>query len=318
MLQKKGFLFCSTLFFVKQVVMMNINFEYYKVFYWVCVHKSLTGAAGELCISQPAVSQAIRQLERETGARLFVRSSRGVSLTREGEILLSHVKAGVESLMEGGRVLERLLNMEEGEVRIGASDMTLQFFLLPYLERFHRDYPHIKVKVTNAPTPETIGSLEEGRIDFGVVTTPFEAKNGMRKREVSSIRTLFVAGDSFGALKGRELDYGELEQFPCIFLEKNTSTRAFMDGFLESRGVFLKPEFELAISDMIVQFARRNMGVGCVMEGFAREAIEKGEIFPLKFREEMPARHMCVVTMDHSLISIPGMRLLDMLGIHIT
>ena len=88
--------------FVKQVVMMNINFEYYKVFYWVCVHKSLTGAAGELCISQPAVSQAIRQLERETGARLFVRSSRGVSLTREGEILFSHVKAGVESLMEGG------------------------------------------------------------------------------------------------------------------------------------------------------------------------------------------------------------------------
>ena len=57
--------------------------------------------------------------------------------------------------------------------RIGASDMTLQFFLLPYLEQFHKEYPRIKVTVTNAPTPETIRCLEEGKIDFGVVTTPF-------------------------------------------------------------------------------------------------------------------------------------------------
>ena len=57
---------------------MNINYEYYKVFYYVSQQGSLTGAARELCISQPAVSQALRQLEGEVGVKLFSRTSRGV------------------------------------------------------------------------------------------------------------------------------------------------------------------------------------------------------------------------------------------------
>ena len=132
---------------------MNINLEYYKVFYYVCLEGSLTAAAQKLCISQPAVSQAVRQLEKEAGARLFFRTSKGVQLTREGELLFRYVKVGVEQLLEGGRMLKRMLDMDMGEVRIGASDMTLQFFLLPFLEQFHRQYPKIKVTVTNAPTP---------------------------------------------------------------------------------------------------------------------------------------------------------------------
>lgn len=107
---------------------MNINLEYYKVFYYVCQEGSLTAAAQRLCISQPAVSQAVRQLEKEAGTKLFSRTSKGVLLTREGELLYHYVKGGVEQLLEGGRMLKRMLDMDMGEVRIGASDMTLQFF----------------------------------------------------------------------------------------------------------------------------------------------------------------------------------------------
>ena len=292
---------------------MNINLEYYKVFYYVCLEGSLTAAAQKLCISQPAVSQAVRQLEKEAGARLFFRTSKGVQLTREGELLFRYVKVGVEQLLEGGRMLKRMLDMDMGEVRIGASDTTLQFFLLPFLEQFHRQYPKIKVTVTNAPTPETIRSLEEGKIDFGVVTTPFSCKSGIQKTLVKPIRNVFIAGNSFEQLKGRLLDYSALCGLPCIFLEKNTSTRAFMDGFLLEKGIELKPEFELATSDMIVQFARRNMGIGCVMEEFAGEAMERGEVFKLAFHEKMPLRHICVVTGESGLISMAGRSLLALL-----
>lgn len=291
---------------------MNINLEYYKVFYYVCTAGSLTAAAQKLCISQPAVSQAVRQLEKEAGTRLFLRTSKGIRLTREGELLFRYVKTGVEQLLEGGRMLERMLDMDMGEVRIGASDMTLQFFLLPFLEQFHKEYPRIKVTVTNAPTPETICSLEEGKIDFGVVTTPFSCKSVLHQMRVKSIGTVFIAGNSFGELKGRNLDYSILNRFPCIFLEKNTSTRAFMDGFLSEKGIELTPEFELATSDMIVQFAKRNMGIGCVMDGFARDAIEKGEVFELDFKEKMPLRSICVVTGENHLISLAGRKLLKL------
>ena len=200
-----------------------------------------------------------------------------------------------------------------GEVRIGASDMTLQFFLLPFLERFHRAYPNIKVNVTNAPTPETIKSLEEGKIDFGVVTTPFVCKSTVRQSRVKEIHNVFIGGSSFEHLKGKVLQYEALCGLPCIFLEKNTSTRTFMDDFMAEQGIELKPEFELAISDMIVQFAKRNMGIGCVMEGFAEDAIRSGEVFVLKFHREMPGRYISVVTGESNLISVPGRKLLDMI-----
>ena len=100
--------------------------------------------------------------------------------------------------------------------------------------------------------------------------------------------------------------------FPVSSL-KNTSTRLFMDQFLSQKGIELKPEFELATSDMIVQFARRNMGVGCVMEGFAEEAIERGEVFALSFKEKMPSRSICLVTGESGLMSMAGKHLLELL-----
>ena len=141
---------------------MNINFEYYKIFYHVAKASSISAAARELCISQPAVSQAVKALEQAIGIELFIRTKKGVSLTNAGEILYSHVAAGYESISLGEQQLSQLLHMETGEISIGASDMTLQFYLLPYLEHFHQLYPGIKVHVTNAPTPSTINHLLSG------------------------------------------------------------------------------------------------------------------------------------------------------------
>lgn len=293
--------------------MYNINTEYYKVFYYVGRLGSITAAAEALCISQPAVSQAVRQLEKSLNVRLFFRSQKGVRLTKEGQLLFPYVERGIENLLEGERMLSRLAELDMGEVRIGASDMTLQFYLLPLLEKFHDRYPKVKVIVSNAPTPETIDSLYEGKIDFGVVSTPFKAKDEVETLVVKKIYNTFVAGRKYWPLKGKRLDYGELQEFPCIFLEKNTSTRRFMDEFLLGRGIVLEPEFELATSDMVVQFACRNMGIGCVMAEFAKEKLNSGEIFELAFRQPMPGREICVVTDKKNSISPAGEAFLKLL-----
>ena len=149
---------------------MDINLEYYKIFYYVGKIGSISGAAESLCISQPAVSQAVKQLEKALGISLFVRRAKGVELTVEGKVLYSYVKQGYEYIKLGERQLMQMIDMENGEVRIGASDMTLRYFLLNHLENFHEKYPNIKVSVTNAPTPETLKYLMEGKIDFGVVS----------------------------------------------------------------------------------------------------------------------------------------------------
>ncbi len=292
---------------------MTTNLEYYKVFYYVATYKSLTVAAGKLNVSQPAVSQAIRQLENSLGVKLFKRASRGVEMTREAAVLYEYVKRAINEFEAGESKLREVLNLNEGEVRIGASDMTLRFFLLPYLERFHELFPKIKISVTNAPTPETVENLRNHSVDFGVASTPFTFPEFVNVLPVRKIEDTFVAGRRYLRLKNRTLDIQELEKLPIVALEKNTTSRRFMDDFLKDRGVTIKPEFELATSDMIVEFTVKNLGIGCVMKDFATEKIEDGTLFELRFRDLLPKRDIAVLTDNRNALSPASRALLELI-----
>lgn len=292
---------------------MAENLEYYKVFYYAAKNESLTGAAAELSISQPAVSQALKQLEKALDTKLFVRASRGIRLTPEGQILYEHVRDGYEKILLGEKMISSMLRLDYGELRIGASDMTLKYFLLPFLERFHEQFSGIKVTVTNAPTPETLKLLHQGKIDFGVVSTPLPQKLGLTVKTVREIEDVFVAGRKFIQYKNRMLDLQELEKLPIISLEGETSTRNYMEAFLSQNGVELHTEFELATSDMIVQFALRSLGVGSVVRDFAGEYLEDGRLFELRFNKIIPKRQICVVTEEEAVISKAAREFLAMI-----
>lgn len=292
---------------------MDINLEYYKIFYYVASYKSITIAAEKLSISQPAVSQAVKHLEADLSCTLFVRTPKGVRMTKEGEMLFSYVQRGYETILSGEKKLLEMLNLEKGEICIGASDMTLQFYLLPYLEQFHEKYPKIRVTVTNAPTPETLKHLADGKIDFGIVSTPIEPHPHLKVTAVKEISDIFVAGKKFEHLKGKQLSYHKLEQYPVMCLEGATSTRRYVEEFLATEGVALKPEFELATSDMLIQFAVRNLGVASVVSDFAEKYIENGELFVLKFDRAIPEREFCIVSNERAPMSAAAEKLYDFL-----
>jgi DNA-binding transcriptional LysR family regulator len=292
---------------------MTNNLEYYKVFYYAGKFSSITLAAKELSISQPAVSQSIHQLEKSLGCTLFRRTAKGVRLTAEGNLLFRYIERGYEQIELGEHRLKQLLHLDAGEVRIGASDMTLRFFLLPYLEKFHELYPNIKVTVTNGPTPETLEYLSDDRIDFGVVSTPFIMKEDISSLPVSEIEDIFVAGRKFIQYKNKMLDFSDLEKVPLIMLEGQTSTKSYISSFLADNGAEIRPEFELATSDMIVQFALRNLGVGCVVKSFAQEHLESGVLFELRFNKMIPKREICVITDDTRPLSIAASKLYELI-----
>jgi DNA-binding transcriptional LysR family regulator len=294
--------------------MLDINLEYYRIFYYVGKMGSITLAAEELKVSQPAVSQAVRRLEESLGRALFVRIPKGVRFTPEGEMLYSFVKRGYEYIRQGERKFQEMLDLGTGEIRIGASDMTLQFYLLEVLEQFHERHPNIKVAVTNAPTPETLKHLQDGKIDFGVVSTPIRKDREWRVKKVRQVEDVFVAGEKFRSLQGETLSYKELEALPIICLEKDTSTRNYVDGFLKGNGVVLRPEFELATSNMLIQFARKGLGIASVVKDFAEEFLGRGELFLLEFDRHIPKRDFCVVADAHIPVSAAAGRLLEMIG----
>ena len=276
-------------------------------------YHSQTAAAGELALSQPAVSQTMKLLEATLGVKLFTRAPKGIRLTKEGSALFDAIKDGYEQIERGEQMLDKLIHLKAGELKIGASDMTLQYYLLPYLEKYHEDYPEIKVNITNGPTPETLLGLQSGKIDFALVSTPFETDERYEVMQVRQIEDVFVAGHRYTQLKNHMTDFSELLHYPIISLEKNTSTRKYMDNLLRKEGIILRPEFELATSDMIIQFAIRNLGIGCVVRDFALPYLESGRLFELRFNKMIPKREICVVTDKKVPLSLAAEKLLEML-----
>lgn len=293
-----------------------VNFEYYKVFCEVVKAGSVSKAAKKLCVTQPAVSQVIKNMENELGGILFERNSSGLRLTKEGEVLYSYVKKGYDAICLGEEKYKNMLEVEFGELVIGASDMTLQYFLLPYLEEFHDEYPNIKISVTNAPTPETLNNLKEGLIDFGIVSTPFKTIKDIKSIEVRDIETIFIAGSDYAKYKNKIMTVDEIAKLPLICLESDTSTRKAIDEYFFKEGVRLEPEFELATSDIIVQFARRNLGIGIVVSDFAKDYIENGYVFEIAAKKKIETRKMSVVISKKNHLSSASKKLLEIIGIN--
>ena len=270
---------------------MNISYDWYRLFCAVADCKSITLASEKLYISQPAVSQGIRQLEEAIGCPLFLRTSKGVRLTAEGQLLYGYATAGLHSIDEGERRLREMMRLESGEIKIGASDMTLEFCLLCYLEKFHACHPGVKIAITNNPTPQTIELLRQGKIDFAAVSEPVSC-DGFEKIPVREIRDIFICGRDLDIPDGVRIS--ELAD-RLILLEGNTSTRSYLDAEFRKRGFVASPKFELATSPQIVSFASRNMGIGCVVADFAERAVADGTVRPVAVCDPLPPRSICIV-----------------------
>jgi len=292
---------------------MDINLELYKVFYHVVITGSISKASRELFISQPAVSQAIRNLESKLGGQLFLRTPKGIILTPEGEVLYKYIEPAYNMILMAENKFSEAINLGNGEIRIGASDMTLKFFILPYLEEFHKIYPKVRIKVTNGPTPETINFLKSGLIDFGVVSLPISDDSALEIINVMEIQDCFIANYKFGQLASKKIHLNELAEYPIMMLEKNTSTRRYIDDYLSLNKVRIVPEIELATSDLLVQFARRGLGISCVVRSFAEPDLQNGSLFEVDLVEKIPSRQICIIKLKNTPLSAAAVKFIDLI-----
>lgn len=274
-----------------------VNFEYFKVFYHVAKLKSITAASKELFLTQPTVTHYIQSLERELGCRLFERTRRGVFLTPEAEQLYIHVERAYEHLFEGQRQFEALQLLSEGSVSIGASGTTLHHFLIPYLKIFRKEYPNIKIKISDNSTPSILKSLKEGLLDFAVIVINDEdmSSDDYLISPLTSINDIFIGGREYKQLKGKVCSLNTLKKNPLICLKKGTVTRVFLNNFLSKNNIEWIPDIELEAIDLIATMVLQNFGIGFIPSVFVEEYIKSGEIFQIKLEHPIPERKICLV-----------------------
>ena len=138
----------------KRKNIMDVNFEYYKIFYYVAKYHNFTKAAQALNNSQPNITRAMNCLEQQLNTTLFIRTNRGVQLTPEGERLYTHGLSAMDQFQAAEEELADSSGLSHGSVAIGASETALNIFLLDKLKSFHMTYPGIRLKLYNHSTPE--------------------------------------------------------------------------------------------------------------------------------------------------------------------
>lgn len=281
---------------------MDINFELYKIFYHCAENKSFSAAARKLYISQSAVSQSVKQLENQLGVPLFFRKSRAIQLTSEGEMLFSHVSQAFNFLKAAEAKLQEIEGLHSGEIKIGVSDSICKYFIMPYIEKFSRLYSGVAIKIINRTTPQLLEVLKNGLVDMVISTLPVD-KDIFNSTQFIKVNDIFVASEKFSELKNKEISLFELNRYPLLMLQSDSSTRKAVDAFFAEKGLTCSPEIELESLELLIEFAVIGTGIACVLRESALEHINKGQLFEVNIREKLPARDIGIVSMKNVLLS---------------
>ena len=269
-----------------------VNLELYRVFYTVARCGSLTKAAEELYISQPAVSQAVKQLENQLGTSLFNRMHKGMELSKQGgELIYADVERALQLLSGVEDKLSELKQSATGTLRIGASETIFQYILADKIVAYNKQYPQVRIDLISDVSPKIIELLKTDRCDVGFLNLPIEEDEGIRlSASVALLNDVFVAGEAFSELKGKELTVWDLQKYPLLMLEQNTVARAAIDHYAESLGVSLRPAVEVGSWDFMKRLVTDGMGIGCLPREYAQRRLRDGELFELNVTPAMPSR----------------------------
>lgn len=272
---------------------MDINYELYKVFFYVASTLSFSEASKQLFISQSAVSQSIKALENKLGQTLFVRSTKRVQLTPEGEILLRHIEPAMNLIKRGETQLIDS-SATGGQIRIGASDTICRYFLVPYLERFHREFPNAHIKVTNQTSMKCVDLLEAGQVDLIVINYPnSHLSNLYSLKKIATFRDVFVANQAFAELKNKKITFKELLDYPILMLEKQTTTSEYLHSLFQKHQLDLVPEVELSSNDLLLDLAKIGLGIAFVPDYCIPK--DTDDLFYVETEEPLPNRELAIV-----------------------
>jgi DNA-binding transcriptional LysR family regulator len=268
-----------------------VNLELYRVFYTVARCGSLTKAAEELFISQPAVSQAIKQLEGQLGTSLFNRTHRGMELSVQGgKLIFKQVEEALKLLDGAENTLIELKTTATGTIRIGATDSIFSQVLADKIVEYNEKYPAVKFELITGTSPDTIMQLKENKCDIGFINLPIEDKDVNFTGMVSRLTDVFVAGEKFAFLKNQVVELKDLQQYPLLMIEANTVARRALSNYSQTLGIQLSPDIEVANWDLMLKFAKKGMGIGCVPREYAKKEIERGELFEINVTPQLPVR----------------------------
>ncbi len=276
---------------------MDFHLSQYRIFYAVARTGSLSRAARELLISQPAVSKAIHKLEAEMKTPLFQRKSRGVSLTPEGEILYDYVSRAFQTLSEGENEIRRIQNLSIGQLRIGVSLPLCRQFLLPKVRDFIRLYPYVRIQIHTQPSTRTLPMLENDELDIGLTLEP-KGRKSLVFLPAFTIHDCLVCSPVY--LENLRIQEGEdadvFRNGTLFMLESSNMTHVHIAEYFRANGIEPRQTMEISSMDLIIDFLRAGIGFGFVLRELVSEHLQSGELVEIPLKTPITSREIGFTT----------------------
>ena len=278
-----------------------------KIFYIVAQEESVSKASVKLHISQPAVSQNIKLLEHEIGFSLFIRTNKGVKMTNEAQEIFTYCKTIFRQLDHLNQTLQELSTLEAGILIIGASDTICKYYLIDILKEFEKQYPKIRYRVTNCTTNESLQLLKQHQVDIALIHTPVH-NDDLNYHNCLKLNDVFVCSHNFDDSKIKTLS--DLTNYRTLLLEDSSHSRKVLDNNLLKYGIKLKPKFELASLDLLIEFCKKNMGIICVAKEYIEKELTNKELKIINIKEKLEPRFISLAY-DKEYISNAAKKLIQ-------
>lgn len=285
---------------------MDINYELLKIFAIVAKQGSISKAAEKLNISQPAVTQSIHTLEDNLGGKLFIRTPKGVTLTEDGKELFNFINDGVELFNNGINKFESLKKLENGTIKIGASAVISEHFLLPYIKEFSKKHPNISISITNGLTETLIKELRNGSLD--IIITSKTNDLDIEYKDLVTIEDIFVGNKEF---IDKKIDINKDK----LLIQKNPSEiRKNFDKFIEQQGIKANIYMEIVSHNLLVKYTKEGFGISLLTKEFIKDDLNN-TLFELKSNLKIPKRKLGYAIKQNSIPSFATKEFIKILNV---
>ena len=243
-----------------------VNLSLYKLFYLVCQNGSFSKTAKLLNLTQPSVSYNIKKLEDELGVTLFERGN-NLLMTPAAEELLPYVEEALNSLRNGERKINDLINLKKGQITIGIPSHIGVFLLTDIIKKFSKSYPNIRIEVICKSTKELFRLLNMNELDILIDCSPLEENiSEFVVKKIAREKCALACNRKNTQLLNRTVELKEIVNHPLIVpLETSSSTKSLVKIF-KKYNVPFEPSYTVATSDMIAEMVEQEIGIGFLFE----------------------------------------------------
>lgn len=292
---------------VMKDICQNMDLNFYKIFCVVAEHKSFSKAAEKLFISQPAISYNIKELENNLNAKLFYRTSKGVTLTQEGETLYYYIKSAYDYIYLGEQSIRDSQEILYGNIKIGVPAHIGMFYLSEKIEDFHKKYPNIKFYIQNRSTADMVYMLERHQLDFIIDSYPIDKCNvELNIKKIVSLNTVFIGKTEYVEDNNIEsIEMENIEKLPLILPNSNTSTRKRFNQLFENNNIYPNPIMEISTTEMTLEILKKGIGIGWLIEDTVKRNLRSKEFKKINTNIKLPKIDIGIAYIDDFLTYAP-------------